>query len=57
MYASPTVVGAAHDPRQLVVEEDGANVVQVAIQREQTPSSLVGPDLDLVVIATRDEPA
>lgn len=55
MYA-PTVVGAAHDPRQLVVEEDSADVVQVAVQREQTPPGLVGPDLDLVIIAARDEP-
>lgn len=33
MYA-PTVVGAAHDPGQLVVEENGANVIQVAIECE-----------------------
>ena len=52
-----TVIGAAHYPRQLVVEEDGADIVQVAVQCEQASSGLVGPDLDLVVVAARDEPA
>lgn len=52
-----TIIGAAHDPRQLVMEEDGSDIVQVTVQCEQTPSGLVRPDLNLVVIAARDEPA
>lgn len=52
-----TVVGATQYPRQLMVEEDGADIVQVAVECEQASSSLVGPDLDLVVVAARDEPA
>lgn len=39
-----------------MVEENGADVVQVAVQGEQAAASLVGPDLDLVVIAAGDEP-
>lgn len=37
------------------MEEDGSNVVQVTVQGEQTPPGLVRPDLDLVVVTTRDE--
>lgn len=35
-----------------MVEEYRPNVVQVAIEREQTPPRLVAPDLDLVIITT-----
>lgn len=35
-----------------MVEEDSPHVVQMAVQREQTPPSLVGPHLDLVVITS-----
>lgn len=52
-----TVVGAAHYPRELVVEEDGPDIVQVAVQCEETSPSLVRPDLDLVVVTARHEPA
>ena len=37
------------------MELDGADVVKVAIQRKQASSRLVRPDLDLVVVASRDE--
>ena len=35
------------------MKEDGANVIKVTVECEKTSSSLVRPDLDLVVIATR----
>ena len=38
-----------------MVEEDGPNVVQVAIEREEASSALIGPDFDLVVIPPRNE--
>lgn len=37
------------------MEEDCADVVQVTIESEKTASSLIGPDLDLVIIAARYE--
>lgn len=37
------------------MEEDCADVVKMAIEGEQTSSCLVVPDLDLVVIAARNE--
>ena len=51
-----TVVGTAHYPWQLVVEEDCSDIVQMAVQGEETAASLVRPDLDLIVVASRDEP-
>jgi hypothetical protein len=36
-----TVIGAAHYPRQLMVEEDGADIVQMAVQGEQASPGLV----------------
>lgn len=38
-----------------MVEENGANVIEVTVQCEETSSCLVGPDFDLVVVTTRDE--
>lgn len=38
-----------------MMEENRANVIQMTIQGEQTPPSLVAPDLDLIVIASRHE--
>jgi len=38
-----------------MVEEDSPNIVQVAIQSEQTSASLIGPDLDLVIISPGNE--
>ena len=38
-----------------MVEEYGPNVVQVAIEGEETSSALIRPDLDLVVVPTRYE--
>jgi hypothetical protein len=52
-----TVIRTAHDPWQLVVEEDGPDIVQMAVQGEQASSGLVRPDLDLVIITAGDEPA
>lgn len=37
------------------MEEDGANVVEMAIQGEQAPSGLIGPYLDLVIITARNK--
>lgn len=38
-----------------MVEEDCTDVVQVSIQCEQAPSCLVGPNLDLVIVAAGHE--
>jgi hypothetical protein len=38
-----------------LVEEDGADIVQVSKQGEEAAALLVVPQLDLVVIAARDE--
>ena len=54
-YPNRLVVAGADDPRELVVEEDGSDVVQVAVECEQASSSLVGPNLDLVVVAPGHE--
>lgn len=37
------------------MEEDGSDIVEVAVQREQASPSLIGPDLDFVVVTARDE--
>ena len=47
------IIGTRKDPWQLVVEEDRANIVQMAVEREQTPPTLVGPYFDLVVVPSR----
>lgn len=38
-----------------MVEEDGSNVVEMAVQGEQAAPGLVRPDLDFVVITTRNK--
>lgn len=38
-----------------MVEENGTNVIQMAIEGEETSSALIRPDLDLVVIPPRYE--
>lgn len=38
-----------------MVEEDCTDIIQMPIESKQTSASLVGPDLDLVIISTRDE--
>jgi hypothetical protein len=38
-----------------MVKENGSHVIQMSIERKQTPARLVAPDLDLVVIAAGDE--
>lgn len=36
-----------------MVEEDGANIVQMTVEREQAASSLVGPDFDFIIVPPR----
>ena len=38
-----------------MVEEDSADIVEMAVQGEETATSLKRPDLDLVVVTTRYE--
>ena len=54
-YPDCLIVGGRQDPWELVVEENGADVVKVAVEREKAATCLVRPNLDLVVIATGDE--
>ena len=35
-----------------MVEEHCPHIVQVAIEREETPASLIRPDLNLVIISS-----
>jgi len=51
-YPNGLVVGGRKNPWQLMVEEHGSDVVEMAIQSEQASPSLVRPDLDLIVVAT-----
>lgn len=37
------------------MEEDSPNIVQMAIERKETSSALIRPDLDLVIIPPRYE--
>lgn len=37
------------------MEENGSDVVKMAVEGEQAASRLVRPDLDLVIVATRYE--
>lgn len=37
------------------MEENGSDIVEVAVQREQASPGLIRPDLDLVVVTARDE--
>lgn len=37
------------------MEENGSDIVEMAVKGEQATSCLIRPDLDLVVVATRDE--
>ena len=38
-----------------MVEKDCANIIQMSIQGKQTSPSLIGPDLDLVIVSTGNE--
>lgn len=49
------VVAGTEDPREFVVELDGADVVHVAGEREETSLLLVVPDFQLVVVAPADK--
>jgi len=55
--ANGLVIRRRHDPRHLVVELDRANVIQVAVKREQAASSLRSniPDFDLIIVAASHE--
>merc|ERR1719348_2118318 len=53
--AHSLVVRGGEDPGVLVVEEGGADVVQVAQQGEDAPALLVVPHLDLVVVTPAHE--
>jgi hypothetical protein len=53
--ANRLIIGGRQDPRELMVEENGANVIEMTVQCEKTSSRLVGPDFDLVVVTTRYE--
>jgi hypothetical protein len=37
------------------MEEDGSDVVEMAVKGEEASSSLVRPDFDLIVVTARDE--
>jgi hypothetical protein len=37
------------------MEEDGSDVVEMAVEGEEASSSLVRPDFDLVIVTARDE--
>lgn len=54
-YPDRLIIRTGQNPRQLVMEKDGAYVVEVAIQREETSPCLIRPNFDLVVIPTRNE--
>ena len=49
------VIRAGQYPWQFMVKEDCAYIVQVAIEGKETSPALVRPDLDFVIIPTRDE--
>lgn len=38
-----------------MMEENCSDVVEMSVESEEASSRLVGPDLDLVVVAARDE--
>ena len=38
-----------------MVEEDGADIIKMTVQGKETPPRLIGPDLNLVIVAARDE--
>ena len=46
------IVGTGNDPWEFGVEEDGAHVVQMSVEGEETPPRLVAPHLDLVIISS-----
>ena len=54
-YSDGLIVGTRDDPRELVVEEDGAHIIEMATEGEETSPRLQRPDLDLVVVASGDE--
>jgi hypothetical protein len=38
-----------------MMEEDGSNIIEMAIEGEKASSGLVRPDFDLVIVTARDE--
>jgi hypothetical protein len=49
------VITTGNDPRQLFVEFDGPDIVQVTSECEEALLGLVVPNLDSVVITSTDE--
>lgn len=49
------IVGGRENPRMLAMKRDRSNVIQMTMQGEQTSPLFVVPDLDLIIISTRDE--
>lgn len=49
------VIRRGKNPREVVVEEHGSDEVQVSGQSEEALTGVQGPDLDGVVVTTRDE--
>lgn len=53
--ANRLVVRGANYPGIFMVEEDGANIIQVAVQCEEAATRFVIPDFDLVIVAAAHE--
>ena len=53
--ADRLIIGGTQDPRIFIMKLHRSDVIQMAQQGEDTPPQLVVPDLDLVVITTRDK--
>jgi hypothetical protein len=53
--ANGLIVRGRDDPGKLVMEEDSADIVEMAIEGEEAATSLERPDLDLVVVTTGNE--
>lgn len=52
--ANGLIVGGTEYPRVFMVEEDGADVVEMAVEGKETLTSFVVPDFDLVIVTTTD---
>lgn len=49
------VVGTRDNPRKFMMKENCANIIQMSIQGKKTSASLIGPDLDLIIVSPRNE--
>jgi hypothetical protein len=52
-YPNSLIVGRRDDPRQLVVEEDSSNVIEMAGEGKKATLGVVIPNFDTVIITTR----